>query len=92
MISSRISAAQPSILDREDDLDPAVEVPLHQVGAAKIDLVLSAVAEVVDAAVLEEAADDADHPDVLAPARHARPQAAAPRTMRSILTPACDAA
>jgi hypothetical protein len=36
----------------------------------------TAVGEVEDARVLEEAADDADHPDAVARARHARPQAA----------------
>ena len=49
---------------------------VHQVGAAHQQFVLAAVAEVVEAAVLQEAPDDADHADILADAGHAGPQAA----------------
>ena len=59
-----------------DHLDAAIEVALHQVGAADVDLFLAAVEEVVDARVLEEAADDRSHRDVVADAGNAWPQAA----------------
>ena len=62
-------------------LDAAVEVALHQVGGGDVDTRLGvrqamAVAEGVDAAVLEEAADDRLDADVVRQARHSRPQAA----------------
>ena len=40
-------------------LDAVVEIALHHVGAADVDLLVAAVLEVEDARVLEEAADDA---------------------------------
>ena len=64
------------VLHREQDLDPTVEVARHEVGAAEDDLVVAAVAEPVDAAVLEEPAHHALLGDVLAHPGHARPQAA----------------
>src|SRR5579884_1359355 len=65
-----------AIVDPEHRLHPPVEVALHEVGAAQVDLGRVAAAEGVDAAVLEEAADDADDAHRLAPTRDARPQAA----------------
>ena len=64
---------QVRVFDRRDQLDPAVEVARHQVGRADQDPRLVAALEGVDARVLEEAADDRDHADVLrdAPARPA---------------------
>src|SRR5262245_25240982 len=53
------------IVEREDDLDTPIQVTRHQVGTAQVDLLIAAVAEVVGAAVLQEAPDDADHPDTL---------------------------
>ncbi len=69
------------VLDRHQRLDAAVEIARHPVGRADEHLGLVrgqpvAVAEADDAAVLEEAADDALDPDVLRHARHAGPQAA----------------
>ena len=64
--------AQPLVLDREHDLDPALEVARHPVGRRQVDLALAAVAEVEDARVLEEPIDDADDADVVAGARDAR--------------------
>ena len=69
------------VLQRHDHLDAPVEVARHEVGRADPDdRVLArqrlAVAEAVDAAVLEEAPDDRLHADALAEAGHARPQAA----------------
>ena len=46
--------AEPRLLDRHDDLDPAVEIARHQVGAAEEDLHLVADLEPVQAAVLED--------------------------------------
>ena len=53
-------------------LDPPVEVARHQVGAAEEELGLVADLERVEAAVLEEAADDRADADVLAHPGHAR--------------------
>src|ERR1044072_6239139 len=55
-------------------LDPAVEVAVYPVGAADVDLLLARVLEVEDAAVFEEAADDAADAYVLRQAGDARPQ------------------
>ena len=62
-------------------LDPAVEIARHHVGGRDVDGGLGvrqavAVAEAVDAAVLEEAADDRFDADVVGEARNARAQAA----------------
>ncbi len=51
--------AQDAILDGEDDLDSAEEVAGHPIGAADEDFGLAGVFEVEDAAMFEEAADDA---------------------------------
>src|SRR6185437_16126823 len=47
------------IFDRKHRLDAFVEVARHPVGAAEIQLGLAAILEEIDAAVFEEAADDA---------------------------------
>ena len=57
---------------RERDLDPAEEVASHPVGAREPDLVAAVVREIPDPAVLEEAADDRAHADVLGEALDAR--------------------
>ena len=69
------------IEDRAQHLDAAVEIARHHVGRGDVDRRLRmrqavAVAEAIDAAVLEEAADDRLDADVFRQARHARPQAA----------------
>ena len=69
------------IEDRAQRLDAAVEIARHHVGRGDVDRGLRvrqavAGAEAIDAAVLEEAADDRLDPDVLRQARHAGPQAA----------------
>src|SRR4051794_36407911 len=62
--------------NREDRLDPAVQVARHEVGAADEHLVVAAVAEVVDARVLEETSDDRRDVDCLADAGYAGTQTA----------------
>src|ERR1022692_2366088 len=67
--------------DADQELDPPVQVPVHEVGAADPDLtgrVPLAAAEPVDPRVLQETADDAADPDRLGHAGDARPQGAAP--------------
>src|ERR671916_2061739 len=59
----------------EGGLHAAVEVALHQVGAAEVDRLLVG-AEGEDAGMLQEAAHEGDDADVLAHALDARPQAA----------------
>ena len=53
-----------------------IDVARHQVGAAHVDFFLAVVVEVVNAAVLQEPADDADDADVFADVRQARAQTA----------------
>jgi peroxiredoxin Q/BCP len=60
----------------EDDLDPVVEVARHPVGTADEEFGGSVVFEAVDAAMLEEAADDGTDGDIFADAGDARAQAA----------------
>ncbi len=59
------------IEDRENDFDAAVEIARHEIGAAKIDVGIAPVVENIDAAMFEEAIDDASDGDVLAEARDA---------------------
>ena len=61
---------------READLDTAVQIPRHPVRAAEIREHIAARVEMEDAAVLEEAADDRAHADVLGKPRHARTERA----------------
>src|SRR5262245_10468854 len=68
--------AEARVLDRRHHLDPALQVPLHAVGGADEVLLLAGVAEVVDAPVLEEPADDADHPHRLRQTGNGRSQPA----------------
>src|SRR5262249_45978946 len=65
--------AQRGVLDRNDHLDAALEVPLHAVRRADQELLVAPVVEVVDAGVLEEAADHADDADGLGELGHAGP-------------------
>src|SRR4051812_46856512 len=67
---------EPAIRDRHHHFDAAIEVARHQVRAADVDLLVAAVAEVPDPAVLEEAADDAADADAIADAGNARAEAA----------------
>src|SRR5580692_5467031 len=64
------------IFHRKDHLDPFVEIPLHPVGAAKIEFGLATVCEKIDTAVLEKSADDTAHADAAAKPAHARDQRA----------------
>src|SRR5262245_27181839 len=66
----------PFVFDREEDFDPAVEIAVHEVGAAQIDLFIAAVDEAIDAGMFEEAADDAADADRLAAAGPAGAQTA----------------
>ena len=59
------------IENRENDFDAAVEIARHKIGAAKIDVGIAPVVENIDAAMFEEAIDDASDGDVLAEARDA---------------------
>ena len=67
---------QAPIANRTEHFDPAVQVALHEVGAADVDLRLAVVAEPEDARVLQESSDDRPHRDAIAHAGHARAQAA----------------
>src|SRR5271170_7409853 len=71
-------ADQFGFADGEDDLDSAVEVSRHEVGAAEVNFFLGCVPEIVDAAVFEETADDAGYFYVFAYAFDSGAQAADP--------------
>ena len=60
----------------EDHFDALVDIALHPIGAAEIDFGFAAVAEDVDAAVLEEAADHAADANPAAESAHSRTQRA----------------
>src|SRR5450432_4242917 len=77
--------AELGIFHRENHLDAFVEIALHPVGAAQIQLRRAAIFEIINAAVLQETPDDAAHADAAAQPAHC------PRTIRSISTPACEA-
>src|SRR5919202_2683282 len=64
------------LAQREELLDPAIQVSLHQIGRSQIDLLFLPLAEDEGARVLQEAADERDHPDVLADAFEPGPHAA----------------
>ena len=69
-------AAKVRIEDGENDLHPAVQVAGHEIGAAEKDEGIAAVGEDVDAAVLEEAVDDAADADGFAEAGNSRTETA----------------
>src|SRR3954451_18124662 len=68
----------PRILDPHQRLDPPVEIAVHQVRTADVDDRLPPAVEPEDPGVLEEPAEDAPDPDVLAHARDAGPDRADP--------------
>ena len=51
-------------------LDPVLQIAPHAIGGTDEVLLVTAVPEVIDTGVLEEASDDADHPDVFRKPRH----------------------
>ena len=67
---------QGRVVEWEKHLHSLVDVARHQVRAADIDLFLTAVAEVVNPAMLKEPAHDAHDFNVIADAGHPRAQAA----------------
>src|SRR4029453_19567389 len=66
--------AECGLLDRRHHLHPALQVPLHAVGGPDEPLFVAGVPEVVDAPMLEEPADDADHPHGVREPGNARAQ------------------
>ena len=65
---------QPGIVNRGDKLDAAVKVSKHPVCAADINILIAAVGEIEDTAVLKKAPDNADDFYRLGKPRHARPE------------------
>ena len=68
--------AQAGIVHRRHRLNATVQVAGHPVGAAQEHLGLAAIGEPEQPRVFQEAADHAHHPNVVAGALQARPQAA----------------
>src|SRR5215213_2611410 len=58
--------------DRDQHFHPAIEVAVHQIRGADPDGWRTIIGEPEEAAVFQEAAEDAAHPDVLAETRHTR--------------------
>jgi len=56
---------QAGVVDRTDDFDPTIQIARHPVRAADVNLFITVVREVADAAVLKEAPDDTAHADIL---------------------------
>src|SRR5215471_3811143 len=67
---------QGRILDRSDRLHASVEIALHPVCRANIELLGAAISKVEQARMLKESPDDADDADVVAHPRNAWAQAA----------------
>src|SRR5262249_34974947 len=74
--------AEVRINNRTQCFHPTIEIALHQIGAADIDVQTSAVLERVDSGMFEESADNRAHLDVLAHAIDVRPEAADPSDNR----------
>src|SRR6266852_1546071 len=64
------------VFQREHYFDALVKVARHPVGTAQIHFFLSSISEEKNTAVLQEAAYDAAHPDVIADAADSRTQGA----------------
>src|SRR5579875_272631 len=64
------------ILDRRQHLDPAFEIAFHAICRADEIFFRTTVAEIVNAPMLQEAADDTDDADVVGQSRYARTQSA----------------
>src|SRR5215469_16592037 len=69
---------QPRMADWKDDLDAVAQVAPHEIGAAKINFLGSAIPKIVDSAMFQEPAHNARHPDVVTESIHQRPQATEP--------------
>src|SRR5262245_27186521 len=61
-------------LDRKEHFNTAIEIPVHDVGAAQINFLIPAVFEQIHARMLQETSDDTGNADVLTESRDARPQ------------------
>src|SRR6478672_5068158 len=61
-------------LDRRYHFDSSVQVTRHPVGAAHVNLRVTAVFEVVNAAMFQQSSDNASNPDVFRQSGNARPQ------------------
>ena len=57
---------QQLILHWKDNLHPLVKIARHPVGDAQINLLLATIGKKINATVLEEAAHDASHADMIA--------------------------
>src|SRR6266550_7104884 len=66
---------QGHVVDRGDGFHPAIQVPRHPVGGAKIELIVTSIREVEESRVLEKSADDTDDSYPVADTRHAGAEA-----------------
>src|SRR5262245_5053459 len=70
------SVSQWARLHWEEHFDATIQIAGHQIGTAKEDIVLPAMAKVIDAGVLQETADDGCHRDGVTHARDTGSEAA----------------
>src|SRR6202049_545520 len=59
--------------DWKQHFDAAIKIARHQIGAARVDLLASAIAEVKNPAMFQKAPHNTDHPNVIAHPRNTRP-------------------
>ena len=70
------------VVDREQYLNPAVQVPWHKISAAEKNLLISAIVEIVDPCVLEEPAHNRAYGNIVADPGYAGAQAADPANLQ----------
>src|SRR6185295_12487017 len=64
------------VLDGRNQLDAPVQVSLHPIRTANVDVFFASVKEIKDPAVLQESSDDTGHGDGVRQSRHSGPQRA----------------
>ena len=64
------------IVDGSNRFHSPIEIPRHPIRAPEVELLVATVREVEQSRMLEEPADDADHPDAVAYTRDAGTQTA----------------
>ena len=65
-----------AVRQRKQYFHPMIQIARHQVGAAQVNFLVSAVMEIIDPAVFQKPPHDAGDFDIFADTRQARPQQA----------------
>src|SRR5689334_10323394 len=61
-------------VDRKGDLDTAIKIARHPIGTGEVNVGLTGIFKIVNAAVFEKSSDDADDANIFAKRRHSRAQ------------------